>query len=537
MDIVNRSFASVLPEGRSLPAGGIDSSTFQFSSSIATAILCGLTLWYWWAITKAKASRDFIDGNYNFDAPIIGPKNAVLGRLAFFRNGPKYIAEGYAKYKDTFFKVSGNDLLIVPNKYLQELASMPPEKLSLNTAIVDAFQRLHSITNVITDHSLQTRMLNARLTPRLGLQVPAVQEQFKKYLPVELPANSTTEWTSINALHLARRMVHRGVATQFVDELKENEEYIQTAINYSEHGFKHNFALRLFPDFFKPIAAQFSPTSWGVDAALRKARKMLIPLIQKRRVLEKDPDYKKPEDFLQYLMDGGIAEGDSDEITVQRLMVTYLGSGPSTIIAVAQLLFDLCVHSEYVEVLREEIIQVLTEHNGFTHTALAEMKKLDSFMRESQRLSPPTLLGFNAIVRSDIVLHDGVVLPNGCHIQMATYAIGMDPEKNGPDPEKFDGLRQYNKRKLPGQEKIHRFTTTADNNLHFGHGKIVCPGRFFADHSMKMIAANILLRYDLQFPGGKKERPGNTSMYDVLIPDLGTCVEFRLREDAGRWNW
>ena len=76
------------------------------------------------------------------------------------------------------------------------------------------------------------------------------------------------------------------------------------------------------------------------------------------------------------------------------------------------------------------------------------------------------------------------------------------------------------------------FTTTSENNLHFGHGKIVCPGRFFADHSMKMIVSNILLRYHLRFRDGSLERPPNTSMYDVVIPDLNTCVEFKLREDA-----
>lgn len=60
----------------------------------------------------------------------------------------------------------------------------------------------------------------------------------------------------------------------------------------------------------------------------------------------------------------------------------------------------------------------------------------------------------------------------------------------------------------------------------------MCPGRFFADHSMKMIVSNILLRYHLRFPGGATERPANSSLYDVVIPDLSTCVEFKLRTDA-----
>lgn len=163
-------------------------------------------------------------------------------------------------------------------------------------------------------------------------------------------------------------------------------------------------------------------------------------------------------------------------------MVTYLGSGPSTVIAVAQVLFDLCAHPEYVEPLRQEALSVLRE-KGYTKQALADMKQMDSFMRESQRLSPPTLrtysrlhtnicslilndspVGFNAIVRQPLTLHDGTVLPDGAHIQMATYAIDTDSERV-EDPEKFDGLRQYNNRKRPGEGNWHRMMTSIWPNL------------------------------------------------------------------------
>lgn len=369
---------------------GADTSIPSFiPASTLSVVAAVIAFWFYFTATGTK-NRPNIYGNYNFDAPIVGYKNMILARWQFFRNGPALIRKGYELYKDTFFKVSGNDLLIVPNKYLSELASMPPEMLSLNTAIVDAFQRLQSITAVIEDHSLQSRMLMTRLTPKLGLHVPLVQDQFRKYLPSELPANET-DWKAVNALHLARRMVHRGVATQFVAELAEDEEYLSTAMSYSEHGFKHNFMLRVFPDWAKPTVAWFLPTSWGVDMALRKAKRMIIPVMRERRRRELEWDnYERPDDFLQHLIDGGVELQDDEETTVQRLMVTYLGSGPSTIIAVAQVLFDLCAHPEYVEPLREEAIEVLGR-GGFTKQALADMKKMDSFMRESQRLSPPTL--------------------------------------------------------------------------------------------------------------------------------------------------
>lgn len=65
------------------------------------------------------------------------------------------------------------------------------------------------------------------------------------------------------------------------------------------------------------------------------------------------------------------------------------------------------------------------------------------------------IVSFNTIVRQPVVLHDGVILPEGAHIQMATHSIGVDPDQV-TDPDVFDGLRHYNNRKRPGEENWHR---------------------------------------------------------------------------------
>lgn len=53
-------------------------------------------------------------------------------------------------------------------------------------------------------------------------------------------------------------------------------------------------------------------------------------------------------------------------------------------------LYDLATRPEVVEDIRKEIASVLEETDGvMTSTALFNMKLLDSFMRESQRFTPP----------------------------------------------------------------------------------------------------------------------------------------------------
>lgn len=58
-------------------------------------------------------------------------------------------------------------------------------------------------------------------------------------------------------------------------------------------------------------------------------------------------------------------------------------------------------------------------------------------------------------MRQNLTLHDGTILPEGCHIQMATYEVGIDPERV-ENADKFDGYRHYNKRKREGETNWHR---------------------------------------------------------------------------------
>ncbi|TKW52267.1 hypothetical protein CTA1_11013 [Colletotrichum tanaceti] len=85
-------------------------------------------------------------------------------------------------------------------------------------------------------------------------------------------------------------------------------------------------------------------------------------------------------------------------------------------------------------------------------------------------------------------------------LMATTYAIGTDPERV-PGPDKFDGVRQYNNRKRPGERMSQNRRPCCATNL--------------------------------RFPGGQTERPANSSLYDVVMdPNLSTCVEFKLRTNA-----
>ena len=117
---------------------------------------------------------------------------------------------------------------------------------------------------------------------------------------------------------------------------------------------------------------------------------------------------------------------------------------------------------------------------------------------------------------SDITLSDGTHLPTGTNIEVPAYTIQMDPSVI-PNPEKFDGFRFYNIRQSSAEEaNRNQFVTVSMDSLNFGYGKHACPGRFFASNELKVILANILLRYDIALEDPEAGRYKNWN-YETMV--------------------
>lgn len=101
---------------------------------------------------------------------------------------------------------------------------------------------------------------------------------------------------------------------------------------------------------------------------------------------------------------------------------------------------------------------------------------------------------------------------------MVIPVVPIALESVSPDPDKFDGFRHYRERQKPGQGNLHQFATTDKDNMHFGHGKYSCPGRFFAAHTIKVLIAHLIVNYDFKFPEGKG-RPRNVAAHEYIFPD------------------
>jgi hypothetical protein len=200
-----------------------------------------------------------------------------------------------------------------------------------------------------------------------------------------------TEPTAYVALDTVEKMLVRMTARIFVGfPLCRNEEWIRTAKEYVDSVLKTMIALRCYPDWTKPILAVFHPATWESARTVKIANRLVGDDVLARQRKGKEGSDEEL-DFTHFMMEAGNEYETQPHKLAQRQLVLNLGAIHSTSTTAVQALFDMISRPEYIEPLREEIRTQLKKHGGWTKSAVSSMVKMDSFLRESQRLHPPSL--------------------------------------------------------------------------------------------------------------------------------------------------
>ena len=123
-----------------------------------------------------------------------------------------------------------------------------------------------------------------------------------------------------------------------------------------------------------------------------RARALVQPILEQR--IQDDKTGKngvKRSDTVQWMYDSLPEQEKSDYAFqgVAQLAITAV-SVQSTSKLLVNIVLNLMTYTEYVPILKQEIQDVLAECGGkWTLDSMAQLEKLDSFMRESLRFEPP----------------------------------------------------------------------------------------------------------------------------------------------------
>ncbi|OQD97276.1 hypothetical protein PENVUL_c084G05497 [Penicillium vulpinum] len=483
-------------------------------------------------VTTIYLIQKGITRSRSFRAPFVGRRFSwepkwLIG-LRFSQAGLEHLAEGCKKFNDGIFKVARNDtdILVIPNRYVDELHSKPEEHVSAIGAHMKNLLGKYSTIDILQEGNLHTHVLQTKLTPNLGSMISTIEEELRFAMEEEIPPTHG-DWKDVSIYEIILHLVARISARVFVGQPTcRNQEWLDTSIRFTEHAFLTIAILRRLPKFLHPVVAPLLPSYWAVHRDLQTAKRIISPIVKQRTADEAsgEPGYEKPTDLLQWMIDAAnLRDGQPDKLA-HRQLVLSLAAIHTTTMAVSYAIYDLCQFPEFVEPLRQEITDSLEQGGKWAKTTLGKMHKLDSFIKESQRLSPPSLLSFQRIVMQDLTLSDGTTLPKGTHISVPAAEVLQGAEFDSS----FDGFRYSRRRQNSGEAHKYQFATTDKNSLHFGHGKYACPGRFFAAYEIKMIISHLLMDYDVQFPPGAS-RPKVFSADEVLLPDPSTRVLIRRR--------
>ncbi|PWY93639.1 cytochrome P450 [Aspergillus sclerotioniger CBS 115572] len=371
--------------------------------------------------------------------------------------------------------------------------------------------------SIILESRLHIQVIQQRLTPTLATVMGEVKDELEyAFHSGDLPDCLDT-WVSVDIHTTLARLISLLSSRVFGGtELSRDEEWLSTSTQYPKNAFATAMALRMVPVVLRPFIAVLLPHYWHTQSNLASAKRIIGAIVRRRRTAgaEHEGAYKKPNDLLQWMMDAADERDGRPDKLGHRLLFVSDASIMTTSLLITHCIYDLCAHPQYLVPLREEILAVLREGGDFQKTMLHKMRKLDSCLKESQRLNPPFLMTFDRILREPITLSDGKRLPVGAHVAIATDAMLHDAHylpSGGADPDSFDPFRYARAREDPGKpENAQRYqlATTEVTSLPFGHGKHACPGRFFASSQAKLVLCHLLLRYDFCLPEGKT-RPKN----------------------------
>ena len=201
------------------------------------------------------------------------------------------------------------------------------------------------------------------------------------------------EWTPINGWKLVNSVVAHASARIFVgDEMGKDPDWQRLAIDCAATVSLFSRKVRRMSLFGRIWAIYFkaSPEYRNWLQYKEEIYEKLRPLLEERQAASKQPDYKKPNDAIQWILDdleASHATMTLKDQALQQLAFAFV-SQVTTASASMSALYDLLAAPEYIEPLRNEIDSILDSENGRLDSAtLGRMTKLDSFLIESQRLN------------------------------------------------------------------------------------------------------------------------------------------------------
>ncbi|EOO03327.1 putative cytochrome p450 protein [Phaeoacremonium minimum UCRPA7] len=378
----------------------------------------------------------------------------------------------------------------------------------------------------------------------IALLFPVIADEAAPAVEKVFPPSS--DWVTVTTFPLISYAVARLAARIVVGpELCANDEWLNLCITMVNTSMQAANALRgSWPSWARWASPYLFEPIKKVRAEQRRAAEILRPVLEARRLAatqgiangdgkgNKEPRVPQFNDAVQWLENyyrGRRRKLTLEELAQHELFYAIATIHSSTMVALS-VLYDLIDerNKDAREVIIDEIEQTQSKYGTWTRAALGSLGKLDSFMKESQRLNFVGHARLTRVAKVGYTFKDGLYVPKGTMLQILHSGHQLDPEFYD-EPLSFDPWRFLRKRQVAGDENKFQFDSLSDIETQFGAGIHACPARNSATASIKLILILLITQYDLRFEGESQRRPPNIGHDHTTFPNPGIQIQYRLK--------
>ncbi|KAL6706273.1 hypothetical protein ACN47E_005563 [Coniothyrium glycines] len=485
---------------------------------------------------------------------------AGLRNFLSLTKGKDWLVGGYESYskKNKVFVLPATlgmlPEVIMPQSQMSWMFDQPDGVLSASEAHYDFLMGDYSFTSpAILKDPYHEHVIHKNIVRNLNAIIPETEEEVP-FAVTEVFGTDTENWKKLESLQSFMEIFPVLTNRMLVGKsLCRERKFLDAVIGFTTDVIRNQSLLHLIPVAFHSIFG----TLLGLTSYYHfwQASKYTLPLIEQRianiqRKDSGDPEFREweePSDFITWSYRTAQAEGRPEEAKAyriaQRIMPINFASIHTTSITAYETINNiLSADPSVLRALREEAYNVMKEGGGWTRQNLTKMHRIDSVIRESQRVGPIAL----TFIHRKVIAKEGIVTPEGVHVNYGTILacpwtpIALDDGINESALE-FDAFRYSRPREeyeaMSATEKANvdalklkqtGLVTTGFHHLPFGHGRHACPGRFFVSHELKILFSFLLLNYDFK-PLAERAKKLWVVRYQVPLP---APIEVRRRKDV-----
>ncbi|KAI0292786.1 cytochrome P450 [Russula brevipes] len=412
-----------------------------------------------------------------FSDPIL----SYFSALRFNFDGIRMLKEGYEK--EWMVLAAGPELI-------EDVRKAPDHVLSVIEPRTESLQSEYTLDLLDRNDRYSTEVIRSKLTRNIAVTFKEIREELINALDDWIPTHED-KWVKVPILETVQRVICCTTNRVFVGlPLCRNRDYQTLNLTFAVNVIKYGTIISMFPKPFKRLPSQ-----------IRQEIEFIRPMVKERfaKMEEFGDDWDdKPNDMLMWLMEEAKGVERSLEGLARRLLLANFAGIHATSLTFTQTLYRLLGNPQYIEPLRQEVEAVIAEE-GWTKAGMDKMHKIDSFLRETQRLDGLASL-IMTVSRCDHSFSNGMTIPAGTLVAIPASAAHTD-------------------------ERTFLIPT---NLMAFAFQGSASPGRFFAVNEVKALLAHIVVTYDFKFEEGKGAPP-DLCIGAARIPGSANVL-FRVRQ-------